>query len=256
MTRELRIGAALVAAATLIGAVTLWQISGHLPNGRTYRIGYGGDAPLHFRGADGQPTGVAAEIVKTAAKRRGIRLDWLQVPHPGVDSIRFHEVDLWVLLTDLPERHKLVHFTQPYLSAERSFVVLTASHITSLDGLRQARIGYRNSPQNAAAAAQGSAPNPPSDLLYMRRILPGAKPVYVPYDLVGGPWKELIEQHVDALLLNKAVATALLLAGGNRGDLAMLPAPASGAELALASSFETAPVADQIRDEIRAMAED
>ena len=255
MKRKWIVGGALVVIAALSLALVFWRPSRQFSTTRTYRIGYGDDMPLHFRGADGVATGIGPEVVKAAAARRGIRLQWIEAEHPGIESIRRGEVDFWVLLSDLPERHSLVHFTQPYLSTERCYVVLTDSHIASIRDLSHARIGYRDAAQNAPGNIKGPPPAPNSDIVYLRKTLPNAQPLFVAYHN-SDPWKDLFSHRIDALLLNKNVATALLLAGGSRGELAMLPATGSAVQMGLASSFETAAAADAIRDEVRAMSEE
>jgi signal transduction histidine kinase/ActR/RegA family two-component response regulator len=234
--------------------VAVWRPGQPSRSDKVYRIGFGDDVPFHFRGADGGPTGVAVDIVKAAAARRGVRLDWVDPAQGGIDAIRSGDVDFWVLLTNLPERRNQVHFTQPYLSAERCFVVLTGGQITQPKDLVGSRIGYRDTVSEPGSILPEAYPN--ADVIYLRRYFPQATPVTLPSNSAQIPWQDLADHFIDALLLNKNAATALLLSGGNRAGLRMLPAQDSGTQLALASSFATAPVADRIRDAIRTMADD
>jgi len=34
--------------------------------------------PLHFADAAGKPTGLAVDLIKEAARRRGVQLEWIQ----------------------------------------------------------------------------------------------------------------------------------------------------------------------------------
>lgn len=77
-------------------------------HGKVYRIGYGNDAPYHFVGPDGSPMGLAVELVREAARRSGIKLEWV----PGT-GFNLDTVDMWVLATITPERLKLLHLTEP-----------------------------------------------------------------------------------------------------------------------------------------------
>lgn len=106
-------------AASLLAAAVWLSFGRHKQHtDRAYRIGYGSDAPFHFRGPDGKPTGLAVEMVQTAAWRLGIRLEWIQLSGSAIDPIRKGDLDFWVLLTIRPERAKLVHLTEPFLVTE------------------------------------------------------------------------------------------------------------------------------------------
>jgi PAS domain S-box-containing protein len=228
-----------------------------VPDPRVYRVGYGDDIPFHFDGADGHPTGIAVEIVSAAAARSGVRIEWRRTPHTGVQAIKQDGVDFWVLLTDLAERRPYVHFTEPYLTAERCFVVLTAGKARALENLAHSRIGFRAAtptlgPEGNAIAA--ASPN--ADLIYLRKVLPEATPVAIPYNMNAGLWQALSSGTVDVLMVSKTVAMALLLSAGERQTMEMAAAPYVPYEMALASSFETQQAADRIREGIRRLAED
>ena len=116
---------AWISLATALLAATAWlYLAGHkIDKQRVYRIGYGSDAPFHFRGADGKPTGLAVEMVQAAARRRGIRLEWIPITGSAIDPVRNGDLDFWVLLTIRPERRKLVYLTDPFLVTETCFLV-------------------------------------------------------------------------------------------------------------------------------------
>src|ERR1700678_3772336 len=53
--------------------VNLWNERG--PD-RPLRVGFQNSPPYHFPDANGNPTGPAVDVLKEAARRRGIRLEW------------------------------------------------------------------------------------------------------------------------------------------------------------------------------------
>jgi PAS domain S-box-containing protein len=239
------------------GAAGVWVSLKPTPDRRVYRVGYGNDIPFHFPAADGRPTGIAVEIVSAGAARSGMRIEWKRTPHSGVEAIQKDGVDFWVLLTDLPDRRPYVHFTEPYLTAERCFVVLTASKEKALRNLTHSRIGYRAATPILGPAGDAiAASSPNADLIYLRNLFPEATPVAVPYSLDNGLWQTLSSGTVDVLMVSKTVAMALLLAGGSRQGMEMAAAPYVPYQMAIASSFEAQAAADRIREGIRAVAED
>ena len=57
------------------------------------------------------------EVVAEAARRRGIRLQWVLTPEGPEKALQLGELDLWPLVGDLPERRKLMHITDSWMSA-------------------------------------------------------------------------------------------------------------------------------------------
>src|SRR5258705_1981091 len=106
-----------VTPISLVGAVAVavalvWIGTGRSkPEDRVYRIGWDPDPPFQAVGRDGQATGLAVELVRAAARRRGIRLEWVRQPN-GVDTaLRNKNVDLWPLVTINPQPQEYLHFT-------------------------------------------------------------------------------------------------------------------------------------------------
>jgi PAS domain S-box-containing protein len=249
-----KVGIAVACLLVAGGAAGVWAHFKSAQDTRVYRVGFNEDMPFHFLGADGRPMGIAVGIVSAGAARSGVRIEWRKTPHSGVQAIQQDGVDFWVLLTDLPERRAFVHFTEPYLTAERCFVVLTEGKAKTLENLPHSRIGYRAlTPAFGAPLAEN---NPNADLIYLRQQFPAATPVAIPYSLDAGLWQVLSSGAVDVLMVSKTVAMTMLLAGGSRQKMEMLAAPDVPYRLALASSFATQEAADRIRDGIRDMAED
>src|SRR5437763_6718981 len=94
---------------------------------RVYTIGWQNTPPFQQRAEDGSPAGLAIDLVRDAARRRGIRLQWVWYPDSSEAALRDHKVDLWPLITITPERQKVIHITKPYLQHDHSMAVLAGS---------------------------------------------------------------------------------------------------------------------------------
>src|SRR6476661_2604942 len=62
---------------------------------RVSRIRFENSPPIHFVGKDGQATGLAVELVAEAARRRGIRLQWVVTRESSEVALKSKKVDLW-----------------------------------------------------------------------------------------------------------------------------------------------------------------
>src|SRR5579883_3461233 len=81
---------------------------------RTLKIGYQNTPPYHFPGRDGQATGPTVETLKMAAEQRGINLEWVFSPQGPEKALSTGAVDLWPMVTDLPERKSILYVTAPF----------------------------------------------------------------------------------------------------------------------------------------------
>jgi len=71
---------------------------------RTFRMGFEDSPPDQFVDAQGRPSGPAVEVVREAAKRSGIKLEWVYSPEGPEAAMRSGKVDLWPLFGELPDR--------------------------------------------------------------------------------------------------------------------------------------------------------
>jgi len=230
---------AVPATTVLIASLLLAACSPPVQTSRTYRIGYGGDRPYHFEDADGKPVGLAVDLVNEAARRRGIRLEWKANEPTGIQAIQKRDVDFWVLLTVRPDRRSQVHITEPYLETEMSFLLPEQSHARTLPDLRQSRISLLDLEVHRKN---------------LQTLLPGVTQVGMAttYDAIVA----LNEGKVDAAYLDQFTATGALLAGAGGKPMRLLPSTLPRSLMGLASSFEAAAAADQIRDGMRELARD
>jgi len=74
----------VVVALFVAVALLVWTfIEKPWVSSRLYRIGWENDPPEQFPDSKGQPTGLAVELVREAARRSGIQLQWVQHGHDG-----------------------------------------------------------------------------------------------------------------------------------------------------------------------------
>ena len=78
------------------------------------KIGFEDSPPYHFPDAAGRPAGPAVELMRAAAAREGIRLDWVFAPEGPEKALVSGQADLWPLLVDLPERRSLLYVSAPW----------------------------------------------------------------------------------------------------------------------------------------------
>src|SRR5438309_11073693 len=111
-TRRTVIGAA-GALAVFVGIALFHSRSAPVPT-RPLRIGFENNPPVQIRTAAGF-SGLSVEIVRDAARRAGIKLDWVETGTSSDEALRRGLVDLWPLMVDRPDRRKYVHFALPYM---------------------------------------------------------------------------------------------------------------------------------------------
>jgi signal transduction histidine kinase/CheY-like chemotaxis protein len=92
------------------------------PVRHTLKVGFQNSPPYHFPDARGNPTGPAVEILKIAAQRKGISLQWIFSPQGPEKGLVTGAVDLWPLMADLPERRGLVYISAPW--AKMSYAIV------------------------------------------------------------------------------------------------------------------------------------
>ncbi len=105
--------ALLAACLTLAGAAC----GPARPDATVYRIGYQHSAPRQYVGPDGGPIGSAIDVVNEAARREGMRLQWIHAPEGPDKAIAEGKVDLWPVVNKLPERAGVIYISEPYAEA-------------------------------------------------------------------------------------------------------------------------------------------
>ena len=111
--------ASLIFAVVASAAVAvLWYFSTHPPPvaQRTLRIGFESNPPVQIRTENGF-SGLAVDTVNKAAKRAGIKMEWIETGTSSDEAFRKGLVDLWPLMVDFPDRQKRVYFAQPWMQS-------------------------------------------------------------------------------------------------------------------------------------------
>ncbi len=127
--RYKRTGAILI-AAVLGGGLAFLYFANRLPPlpRQTLRIGFEQNPPLQYHTADGL-AGLGVETLTEAAKRAGLRIQWVETGLSSEEAFRRGLVDLWPVMADLPQRRKFVHFTRPWLHSGHALLVRSGSTI-------------------------------------------------------------------------------------------------------------------------------
>src|ERR1039457_7092717 len=156
---------ALAAAAVVCSGLAIYRFSARPPQ-RVLRIGYQNTPPLNYSGADGVPTGTAVDVIRQAAQRAGIRLEWVYYPEGSEKAIISKSVDLWPIMVDFPERHQFAYLTAPWAKLSLALVYRAPAHLATPEDVGSMRL----------AVATGSI----SDSRISRRYFPKATIVPVP----------------------------------------------------------------------------
>jgi hypothetical protein len=78
----------------------------------TLRAGYKEFPPYVTTDESGNPAGLAVQVVREAAKRAGIRVQWVEV-RDAEKALREGAIDLYPLLTVSPERKQTFYASAP-----------------------------------------------------------------------------------------------------------------------------------------------
>ena len=227
----------LLASAAYLGVTHPWR---HIED-RVYRIGWQQVPPFQQKGTDISPTGIAVEFVRDAARRRGIRLEWVFYPGSAEAALRNHELDLWVMMTILPERKGIVHISQPYLQHDTLLLVRSDSTYFGIRDLESAAISHLDLPINQRL---------------LHRVLPQAR--LVPTKTETGAIEDVCTKRTDAVFIDELTGIAALLAGPSCASqpLRVIPLPALRITLGVGATLENREVADEIRRGMDAVSEE
>ncbi len=192
-----------------------------------------------FTGQGGEPDGFGPELVNEAARRTGLRLEWVYCPESAERAVRSGKVDLWPTMTVLEERKRHVYFSTPYLNNYMKFLVRRDSGLKKLSDLRGKRIAAKDLPINLTKARQWAL---------------GAAVVPVPTTVVA--LSMVSRGDVDAMMGDDlTIALALMKGASKEGvELAEIDAEVPPFQLAIGARFEAKRAADVMREEIGQMA--
>ncbi len=207
---------------------------------QVYKIGWSESPPFQVRGSDKQPSGLAVDLVRTAAQRRGIRLHWVYWPDSPDSALRGKKVDLWPLITVTSERLQYFHISKPYLEAEYCLLVRAESSHFKMQDLATATIGFANSA---------------IDAYQLQHHLPHARSLQQPYR-----WQvmdDLWRQRSDAAFMDTFTGISTLMEKRGACEeqaLRWVAAPEIRSRFGIGSTFASREAADALREEIDGIA--
>jgi hypothetical protein len=119
---------AVFVAAGVAGTLALWYFTIRLPPipQRPLRIGFEKDPPVQIR-TDSGFAGLGVETVNGAAKRAGVRLQWVETGTSSDEAFQNGLVDLWPVMADLPDRRKHLHITRAWLHGSHALLLRAGS---------------------------------------------------------------------------------------------------------------------------------
>jgi diguanylate cyclase (GGDEF)-like protein/PAS domain S-box-containing protein len=118
------------------------------------RIGINHSPPYAIIGPDGSLSGFSVEVLSEAARRRGIVLQWTVAPEGPDIALKSGKVDVWHILTDLPDRHTWAYFTDPWLQTRFVLAVPEHSAIRSATDAGGRRVAHTDNPLQSRLAHQ------------------------------------------------------------------------------------------------------
>ena len=191
MRRPKRYIAAAIAAALAL-AVCLFALTRRPPS-VTLRAGFAEFLPYVGMDENGNPAGLAVQVVRQAAQRAGIRLQWVEV-EDGEKALREGLIDLFPILTVSAERQRRFYTSVPWWEISQSLLSLRERPLKNPAAAVGRRIAVHDRAFGAAVAASQ---------------LPGALtiPTRGPLKMIG----DLCSGQVDGVLLDGRLIYSALL---------------------------------------------
>ena len=112
------VGIGCVLASSALAAY-LWRPQS---TSRPLIVGFQNSPPYHFPDANGNPAGPTVDVLKGAARRKNIPLQWRYSPEGPEKALSSGAIDLWPMVGDLPERRSFMYISEPW--AKMTYVLL------------------------------------------------------------------------------------------------------------------------------------
>jgi len=179
--RRLWLAAALIGAATLTYATWRTYEAGRSDVGKVYRIAYD-STPPHYDHVPGKgAAGFAVDVMNEAARRAGVRLEWVYLGNGARAALLAGQVDLSPLGYYRPGSYPSLHQTRPWTEDYHVLVwdkARFSSDASDWAGRKVAHVGRVASAEMAASRFKGSTLLPAkSRLEALRTVCTGAADV-------------------------------------------------------------------------------
>jgi signal transduction histidine kinase len=126
-----------------------------LPEKRqTYRMGYANFPPFMIQKADGSPGGFAVDVVREAARRRGIALEWVLVPGGPIPAFARESIDLYPVFAKTPQPRGNIYSSSPWWENNIALIVDQRKNLRAPEQLEGKRIAFVEGSITAGIAAQ------------------------------------------------------------------------------------------------------
>jgi PAS domain S-box-containing protein len=235
--------AGYLAGISLLGLAAIYLFSAYgwrRAEDRVYRIGWDVSPPFSQADENGQPTGLAIELVREAAQRRGVKLRWVG-PATSEHALRHNLVDLWPLITITDERKQSIHFSDPYLQHDHCLLVRGTSVYSQPQDLSRAKIAYLDLPIKR-------------QLMY--RVFPNSTMIAKAF--AEQAVEDVCRERADAFFTEEFGGISVLVNGRtcDGRPLRLIWIPELRTKLAVGSTFRASAAADRIREGIGAIADE
>jgi signal transduction histidine kinase/CheY-like chemotaxis protein len=147
-------GLAALALFTTIVLVTVHLNHRNADAGRVFRVGADHAPPYYFIRPDGHVEGLAVDILTEAAKRAGIRLEWVAFNGFVDDAFRKDAVDIWPAIGSTRWRDAHLHETEPWLVNNFCLLSLAKSGIGGPADVARRTVAVRQAPLIESMAAK------------------------------------------------------------------------------------------------------
>lgn len=135
----------MVAIAVVLcggSALLIWHLGIYRTlDQQVYRVGADNAPPYSVLRPGQPPTGLAVEVLKEAARRKGVRLTFVETTLGVDEAFRRNIVDLWPAATDTPERRQWLHVSDPWLMNRLCIVSRSGNPVHEIADLKNKRVG-------------------------------------------------------------------------------------------------------------------
>jgi len=120
---------------------------------RTYRIGFANLPPYITVNPDGSPGGFAVDLIKEAARKKGIALHWINVPNGPEGAMDAGTIELYPLFANLSRRRRF-YTSRPWWENSLTLIATKQSGLRSPSQMEGKRLAFVKQSISAEIAAQ------------------------------------------------------------------------------------------------------